>query len=51
MLFPNAPDGIGKQYAGLVRAFGPEGAARIMANPRDWFEAVGFRLARTPRSP
>jgi enoyl-CoA hydratase/carnithine racemase len=30
--FPNAPDGIGKQYPGLVRAFGPEGAARIMAN-------------------
>ena len=30
--FPNAPDGIGAQYPGLVQAFGPEGAARIMAN-------------------
>jgi hypothetical protein len=30
--FPNAPDGIGKQYPGLVRAFGRKGAARIMAN-------------------
>ncbi|MEW5806084.1 MAG: hypothetical protein AB1756_01850 [Acidobacteriota bacterium] len=30
--FPNAPDGIGKQYPGLMRAFGPEGANRIMAN-------------------
>jgi enoyl-CoA hydratase/carnithine racemase len=30
--FPNAPDGIGKQYPGLVRAFGQEGADRIMAN-------------------
>ncbi len=30
--FPNAPDGIGGQYAGLVQAFGAEGAARIMAN-------------------
>ena len=30
--FPDAPDGIGKQYPGLVRAFGPEGAARIMTN-------------------
>ncbi len=29
---PNAPDGIGKQYPGLVRAFGPEGAQRIMGN-------------------
>jgi len=28
--FPNAPDGIGKQYPGLVRAFGPEGAAKVM---------------------
>jgi enoyl-CoA hydratase/carnithine racemase len=30
--FPNAPDGIGAQYAGLVQAFGAEGAARIMGN-------------------
>ncbi len=30
--FPNAPDGIGKQYPGLVQAFGSDGAARIMAN-------------------
>jgi enoyl-CoA hydratase/carnithine racemase len=30
--FPSAPDGIGKQYPGLVRAFGPEGAGRIMGN-------------------
>jgi enoyl-CoA hydratase/carnithine racemase/3-hydroxyacyl-CoA dehydrogenase len=30
--FPQAPDGIGRQYPGLVRAFGREGAARIMAN-------------------
>jgi enoyl-CoA hydratase/carnithine racemase len=30
--FPSAPDGIGKQYPGLVRAFGQEGADRIMAN-------------------
>ncbi len=30
--FPGAPDGIGKQYPGLVRAFGKEGADRIMAN-------------------
>ncbi len=30
--FPNAPDGIGRQYPGLVQAFGPDGAARIMAN-------------------
>jgi len=30
--FPNAPDGIGKQYAGLERAFGREGASAIMAN-------------------
>ncbi|UCF40621.1 MAG: hypothetical protein JSW43_12990 [Gemmatimonadota bacterium] len=30
--FPNAPDGIGKQYPGLVQAFGPDGANRIMAN-------------------
>jgi enoyl-CoA hydratase/carnithine racemase len=28
--FPGAPDGIGKQYAGLVRAFGREGADKIM---------------------
>ena len=30
--FPNAPDGIGAQYLGLVQAFGAEGAARIMGN-------------------
>lgn len=30
--FPAAPDGIGKQYPGLLRAFGPEGANQIMAN-------------------
>jgi enoyl-CoA hydratase/carnithine racemase len=30
--FPNAPDGIGKQYPGLARAFGADGANRIMAN-------------------
>ena len=29
---PGAPDGIGKQYAGLVRAFGREGADKIMGN-------------------
>ncbi len=30
--FPGAPDGIGKQYPGLVRAFGQEQADRIMSN-------------------
>ncbi|MEJ2206248.1 MAG: hypothetical protein P8170_19325 [Gemmatimonadota bacterium] len=30
--FPGAPDGIGAQYPGLVRAFGRTGAERIMAN-------------------
>ncbi len=30
--FPGVPDGIGKQYAGLVRAFGREGASRVMEN-------------------
>jgi enoyl-CoA hydratase/carnithine racemase len=30
--FPNAPDGIGRQYPGLVQAFGPEQAAHIMGN-------------------
>ena len=30
--FPNAPDGIGRQYPGLEQAFGREGAARIMGN-------------------
>jgi enoyl-CoA hydratase/carnithine racemase len=30
--FPGAPDGIGNQYPGLVQAFGPEGAAKIMSN-------------------
>ncbi len=29
---PGAPDGIGRQYPGLVQAFGRDGAARIMAN-------------------
>jgi enoyl-CoA hydratase/carnithine racemase/3-hydroxyacyl-CoA dehydrogenase len=28
--FPGVPDGIGKQYPGLVRAFGPEGAGKVM---------------------
>ncbi len=30
--FPDAPDGIGLQYPGLVRAFGKERASRIMGN-------------------
>ena len=30
--FPNAPDGIGLQYQGLVGAFGKTGADKIMAN-------------------
>ncbi len=30
--FPGAPDGIGKQYPGLVQAFGQQGAAKIMSN-------------------
>jgi enoyl-CoA hydratase/carnithine racemase len=30
--FPSAPDGIGRQYPGLVQAFGREGADKIMAN-------------------
>ncbi|MEW6368906.1 MAG: hypothetical protein AB1714_30115 [Acidobacteriota bacterium] len=30
--FPGAPDGIGKQYPGLVRAFGERQAADVMAN-------------------
>jgi len=30
--FPSAPDGIGRQYPGLVQAFGREHADRIMAN-------------------
>ncbi len=30
--FPGAPDGLGRQYPGLVAAFGREGAARIMGN-------------------
>ncbi|MFI5371598.1 MAG: enoyl-CoA hydratase-related protein [Candidatus Eisenbacteria bacterium] len=30
--FPGAPDGIGRQYPGLVQAFGRQGAARVMAN-------------------
>jgi enoyl-CoA hydratase/carnithine racemase len=30
--FPGAPDGIGRQYPGLVNAFGRDGAARIMGN-------------------
>ena len=29
---PSAPDGIGRQYSGLRRTFGPERADRIMAN-------------------
>jgi enoyl-CoA hydratase/carnithine racemase len=30
--FPDAPDGIGKQYPGLVRAFGRDEAAKVMGN-------------------
>jgi len=30
--FPGAPDGIARQYGGLVGAFGPKGAAAIMQN-------------------
>jgi enoyl-CoA hydratase/carnithine racemase len=30
--FPGVPDGIGRQYHGLVRAFGKAGAASIMSN-------------------
>ncbi|MHC4931926.1 MAG: enoyl-CoA hydratase-related protein [Planctomycetota bacterium] len=30
--FPGAPDGIAQQYPGLVGAFGPDGASRIMQN-------------------
>jgi hypothetical protein len=30
--FPGVPDGIGRQYPGLVAAFGREGAGRIMTN-------------------
>ena len=30
--FPGAPDGLGRQYPGLVRAFGKAGADRVMAN-------------------
>jgi enoyl-CoA hydratase/carnithine racemase len=30
--FPGAPDGIGGQYAGLVRSFGAERAAQVMGN-------------------
>src|SRR5262249_27111095 len=30
--FPGAPDGIGRQYPGLVQAFGRDGAARIMSS-------------------
>jgi enoyl-CoA hydratase/carnithine racemase len=29
---PGAPDGLGRQYPGLVRAFGRQGADRIMSN-------------------
>ena len=29
---PNAPDGIGQKYAGLVASFGPDAAARIMGS-------------------
>jgi enoyl-CoA hydratase/carnithine racemase/3-hydroxyacyl-CoA dehydrogenase len=29
---PGAPDGIGRQYPGLVRAFGRQGADRVMSN-------------------
>lgn len=30
--FPSAPDGIGAQYPGLLQAFGPDAAARVMGN-------------------
>jgi len=30
--FPGVPDGIGQQYPGLVRAFGADGAAKVMSN-------------------
>jgi enoyl-CoA hydratase/carnithine racemase len=30
--FPGTPDGLGKQYPGLVRAFGKDSASAIMAN-------------------
>jgi len=30
--FPGAPDGIDRQYGGLVQAFGREAAARVMSN-------------------
>ena len=30
--FPGAPDGIGRQYPGLVEALGRDGAARVMSN-------------------
>ncbi len=30
--FPSAPDGIGRQYTGLVQAFGSAGAGKIMEN-------------------
>jgi len=30
--FPGVPDGIGQQYPGLVRAFGADGAAKVMGN-------------------
>lgn len=30
--FPGVPDGLARQYAGLVSAFGPQGAAAIMQN-------------------
>lgn len=30
--FPGAPDGIGRQYQGLARAFGPADAGKIMEN-------------------
>jgi enoyl-CoA hydratase/carnithine racemase len=30
--FPGAPDGIGRQYQGLLRAFGQKGAAAVMDN-------------------
>src|SRR5262249_1607091 len=30
--FPGAPDGIGRQYTGLVQAFGADGAARVMSS-------------------
>jgi hypothetical protein len=50
MDLPGAPDGLGRQYAGLVRAFGRQDADRIMGvelkrlQPRFLLEAIPERL-------